>query len=199
MSRDGREVAQPGGGTRVDEGDSSGSERLKAAPLVPPRSITCGLCGAAVRIVPASWDVQLEVVQEWMAAHGATEHDGLTDLPAATLAALAILFAYAARGEYQLALDDLDRALQSEPDFLPAEIVRLKQFGDPSDFDRAVLRYGHDIMLKPDYALLERTRGFALFMLGRTADATEVLSGTVARCKASRRSSPFSATCSRTS
>jgi lipoprotein NlpI len=84
-------------------------------------------------------------------------------------------FAYGARGEYQLALNDLDRALQSDPDFLPAETARLKQLGGPSDFDRAVLRYGHDIMLKPDYALLERTRGFALFMLGRTADATDVL------------------------
>jgi lipoprotein NlpI len=84
-------------------------------------------------------------------------------------------FAYLAKGEYELALADLDKAQQSEPDFLPNEIELAKTRGAPDDLDRAVPGHDYEIILKPDYFLLERTRGFALFMLGRSREAADVL------------------------
>jgi hypothetical protein len=48
---------------------------------MPSRTITCGLCGDAIRVLPASWEVQLEFVQEWMTGHGQAEHGGDVELP----------------------------------------------------------------------------------------------------------------------
>jgi hypothetical protein len=48
---------------------------------MPSRTITCGLCGDAIRVPPAPWEDQLEFVQEWMTGHGQAEHDGDIELP----------------------------------------------------------------------------------------------------------------------
>jgi lipoprotein NlpI len=84
-------------------------------------------------------------------------------------------FSYVTHGDYALALADFDRALKLEPDFLPREIAIAAKRGGPDDFKRAVPGHDHDITLKPDYFLLQRARGFALFMLGRTKEAAEAL------------------------
>jgi lipoprotein NlpI len=84
-------------------------------------------------------------------------------------------FSYVAHGDYALALVDFDRTLKLEPDFLAREIALAAERGNPDDLNRAVPGYDHDIMLKPDYLRLQRARGFALFMLGRTSEATDAL------------------------
>jgi tetratricopeptide (TPR) repeat protein len=84
-------------------------------------------------------------------------------------------FSYVAHGDYALAVADFDRALRLEPDFLPREIALAKERGDPGDYNRAVPGYDHDITMIPDYFLLQRDRGFALFMLGRPQEAIDAL------------------------
>jgi lipoprotein NlpI len=83
--------------------------------------------------------------------------------------------AYTAHGDYALALADFDMALKFEPDFLPREIKLATERGDPNDLDHAVPGFGQDIVLKPDYFLLQRARGFALLMLGRPSEAADAL------------------------
>jgi len=84
-------------------------------------------------------------------------------------------FAYTAHGDYKLALADFDKALQFEPDFLPREIKLAAERGDPFDLNHAVPGTGQNIILKPDYFMLQRARGFALFMLGRSQEAVAAL------------------------
>jgi tetratricopeptide (TPR) repeat protein len=84
-------------------------------------------------------------------------------------------FSYVAHGDYALALADFDRALKLEPDFLPREIALAKERGDPGDYNRAVPGYDHEITMIPDTFLLQRERGFALFMLGRSQEAVDAL------------------------
>jgi len=84
-------------------------------------------------------------------------------------------FSYVAHGDYALGLADFDRALKLEPEFLPREIALATERGRPDDFNRAVPSTDYGITLKPDYFLLQRARGFALFMLGRNAEAVDAL------------------------
>src|SRR5260221_457707 len=70
-------------------------------------------------------------------------------------------YVYAALGEYDRAIADLDDAIRLEPDYAKAFHKRGRAYAGKGAYDRAIADYGAAIRLKPDYAEAYCNRGYA--------------------------------------
>jgi len=86
---------------------------------------------------------------------------------------------YSWLGEYEIALQDYDRALYLNPEDAPGYFNRACAHGNLGDHEAAIADYTEAIRIKPDYAEAYYGRGFAHFNLGdheaAIADYTEAI------------------------
>ena len=75
------------------------------------------------------------------------------------------------RGEYELALKAMDKAIELKPDYATAWYNRGVTLGNLGRYEEALKAYDKAIELKPDYAAAWNNRGVALGKLGRHEEA----------------------------
>jgi tetratricopeptide (TPR) repeat protein len=81
--------------------------------------------------------------------------------------------AYDIKGQYDLAIKDLDQAIKLNPNFAAAFNSRGTVFGHKNQNDRAIQDYDQAIRLKPDYADAFFNRGYTYSLKGQNDRAIQ--------------------------
>ena len=79
--------------------------------------------------------------------------------------------AYSKLGQHQRAIQEYDRAIQLDPDYVDAYLNRGFTYKKLDQYQRAIQDYDKAIQIDPNYAYAYYIRGLAYHNLGQTAKA----------------------------